>query len=55
MGYNDAFFPESGTEAFKKDVKDIDYNIYDTCYFALEEDQYAVIKKIRAFMNKETK
>ena len=51
-GKNDAFFPESGAEAFKKDVKDIDYNIYDTGHFALEEDGDAIIKKIRGFMRK---
>ncbi|WP_165748400.1 alpha/beta fold hydrolase [Cellulophaga sp. Z1A5H] len=49
-GKNDAYFPESGAEAFKKDVKDIDYNIYDTGHFALEEEGDAIIKKISAFM-----
>ena len=49
-GKNDAFFPESGAEAFKKDVKDIDYNIYDTGHFALEEDGDIIIEKIRLFM-----
>lgn len=51
-GKNDAFFPESGAEAFKKDVKNIDYNIYDTGHFALEEEGEAIIKKIRNFMKK---
>lgn len=51
-GKNDEFFPESGAEAFKKDVKNIDYNIYDTGHFALEEDGNAIIEKIRAFMKK---
>ena len=50
-GKNDAFFPESGAEAFKKDVKKIDYNIYNTGHFALEEDGEEIIKKIRGFMN----
>lgn len=50
-GKNDAFFPESGAEAFKKDVKNIDYNIYDTGHFALEEDGDKIIEKIRNFMN----
>ncbi len=50
-GKNDEFFPESGAEAFKKDVKNIDYNIYDTGHFALEEDGNEIIKKIRDFMN----
>ncbi|SFJ22340.1 alpha/beta fold hydrolase [Olleya namhaensis] len=49
-GKNDAFFPESGAEAFKKDVKKIDYNIYNTGHFALEEDGEAIIEKIRSFM-----
>ncbi|WP_299381337.1 alpha/beta hydrolase [uncultured Lacinutrix sp.] len=54
-GKNDAFFPESGAIAFKKDVKNIDYNIYDTGHFALEEDGDAIIKKIRSFMRKLSK
>jgi len=49
-GKNDAFFPESGAEAFKKDVKNIDYHIYDTGHFALEEDGDAIIDNIRDFM-----
>lgn len=50
-GKNDEFFPESGAEAFKKDVKNIDYNIFDTGHFALEEDGDLIIEKIRLFMN----
>ncbi|WP_255452724.1 hypothetical protein [Aquimarina sp. RZ0] len=44
-------FPESGAKTFKKDFKNIDYNIYDTGHFALEEEGDASIKKNRAFMN----
>lgn len=51
-GKNDEFFPESGAAAFKKDVKEIDYNIYDTGHFALEEDGDEIIEKIRVFMTK---
>ncbi|WP_405575242.1 alpha/beta fold hydrolase [Winogradskyella sp. Asnod2-B02-A] len=54
-GKNDAFFPESGAEAFKKDVKDIDYNIYDTGHFALEEEGDAIIESIRNFMRNQNK
>ncbi|WPR77280.1 alpha/beta hydrolase [Algoriphagus sp. NG3] len=50
-GKNDEYFPESGAEAFKKDVKNIDYNIYDTGHFALEEDGDEIINKIRDFMS----
>lgn len=51
-GKNDEFFPESGAAAFKKDVKQIDYNIYNTGHFALEEDGDEIIEKIRIFMTK---
>jgi pimeloyl-ACP methyl ester carboxylesterase len=49
-GKNDEYFPESGAKAFKKDVDTIDYNIYDTGHFALEEYGDEIIEKIRAFM-----
>ncbi|WP_289060743.1 alpha/beta hydrolase [uncultured Zobellia sp.] len=51
-GKNDAFFPEIGAIAFKKDVKNIDYNIYDTGHFALEEDADKIIPKMRSFLSK---
>lgn len=54
-GKNDAFFPESGAAAFKKDVINIDYNIYDTGHFALEEDGDKIIEKIRSFMSNTVK
>lgn len=49
-GENDAFFPESGAEAYKKDVKNIDYNILDTGHFALEEESEFMTKKMRDFL-----
>lgn len=51
-GKNDEYFPESGAAAFKKDVSNIDYNIYDTGHFALEENAAEIMEKIRAFMKK---
>ena len=51
-GKNDAFFPEPGAQAYKRDLKNIDYNILDTGHFPLEEEGPFIIKKIRAFMNK---
>ncbi|WP_420572134.1 alpha/beta fold hydrolase [Kordia sp.] len=54
-GKNDAFFPESGAEAFKKDAKNIEYYIYDTGHFALEEDGIDIIQKMRVFMKKLSK
>ncbi len=52
-GVNDLFFPESGAAAFKKDVKNIDYNTFNTGHFALEEDGDKIIPKIRSFMKKQ--
>ncbi|MEN7549967.1 alpha/beta hydrolase [Rapidithrix thailandica] len=49
-GKNDEFFPEAGAEAYKKDVKEIDYHIYDTGHFALEEFGEEIIANIRSFM-----
>ncbi|WP_424989374.1 alpha/beta fold hydrolase [Flagellimonas sp.] len=49
-GKNDAFFPESGAKAYTKDLKVVDYNVYDTGHFALEEDGGDIIEKIRSFM-----
>ncbi|UII35005.1 alpha/beta hydrolase [Fulvivirga ulvae] len=49
-GKNDEFFPESGAEAFKQDVRNIDYNIFDTGHFALEEDGDIIMEKIKSFM-----
>lgn len=54
-GKNDEFFPESGAKAFKRDVKNIDYHIYDTGHFALEEDGDDIINKMRAFLKRELK
>ncbi len=52
---NDAFFPESGAEPFKRDVKDLDYNILDTGHFALEEDVELIADKIDSFLSKRVK
>ena len=51
-GKNDAFFPESGASAYKKDVKNIDYNILDTGHFALEEESHFIISKMKTFLSK---
>jgi len=49
-GKNDAFFPVSGAEGYKRDVKDIDYNILDTGHFPLEEEGEFIAQKVRAFL-----
>lgn len=54
-GKNDAFFPEPGAEGYRRDVKDVDYNILDTGHFALEEDGPLIAKKVREFLGKRVK
>lgn len=54
-GKNDAFFPEPGAESYKRDVKDIDYNILDTGHFALEEEGTFIINKMRNFLTTKVK
>lgn len=49
---NDAFFPVPGAEGYKRDLKDVDYNILDTGHFALEEDGALIADKIRNFLTK---
>ncbi|WP_299215650.1 alpha/beta hydrolase [uncultured Aquimarina sp.] len=51
-GKNDAFFPESGANAFQRDLKNVDINILNTGHFALEEDANIIIPKMRLFMKK---
>lgn len=51
-GKNDAFFPVPGAEAYKRDLRNIDYNILDTGHFALEEEAPLIIKKMRSFLEK---
>lgn len=50
-GKNDIFFPVSGAEAYKKDVKDIDFNLVNSGHFALEEEHAFIINKIRHFLH----
>ena len=49
-GKNDAFFPESGAQAYRRDVKRIDFNILDTGHFALEEEGPFIIDKMKPFL-----
>ena len=51
-GRNDAFFPASGAEAYKRDVRNIDFNILDTGHFALEEESAFIIGKMKAFVER---
>ena len=49
-GKNDYIFPAEGAYAYKKDLKNIDFNLYDAGHFALETHGPEIAMKIRAFM-----
>jgi len=53
-GKNDPIFPESGASAYRQDVQNIDYNIYDTGHFPLEEYAPEIIEKMRDFVRRES-
>ena len=49
-GRNDPIFLEQGATAYQQDVRNIDYNIFDTGHFPLEEDAPQIIEKMRGFL-----
>ncbi len=51
-GKNDHIFPADGAYPYKRDLKNIDFNILDTGHFALEEDLHIISNHIDRFMQK---
>jgi pimeloyl-ACP methyl ester carboxylesterase len=51
-GKGDYIFPESGAHPYKRDLKNLDFNILDTGHFALEEDGEMMAELILKFMKK---
>lgn len=49
-GANDFIFPAPGAEAYKKDLRNLDFNLLETGHFALEEEGATIAAKIRTFM-----
>jgi len=50
-GKNDYIFPVDGAFPYKRDLKNVEFNLLDTGHFALEEDGDVIAKKIREFLN----
>jgi pimeloyl-ACP methyl ester carboxylesterase len=48
-GKNDAIFPAEGAYPYKRDLKDVDFNLLDTGHFALEEYCDVIAGHIREF------
>ena len=51
-GKNDYIFPVSGAEAYKKDVKNLEYHLFEAGHFALESVGDEISDKIRDFLNR---
>ena len=49
-GKNDPAFTVEGAQAYRRDLKDVDFNLFDTGHFALEEDCDTIAGHIRHFM-----
>ncbi|CAN5511512.1 alpha/beta hydrolase [soil metagenome] len=49
-GKSDVIFPPAGAEPYKRDLKNIDFNLLNTGHFALEEMGDVIASKIRQFM-----
>ncbi|MBN8718421.1 MAG: alpha/beta hydrolase [Sediminibacterium magnilacihabitans] len=54
-GKNDYIFPASGAEAFKKDVKNLEYHLFDAGHFALESHGSEIIPIIKDFLDRKVK
>ena len=54
-GKNDAIFPAAGAEPYKRDLKNLEYHLFDTGHFALEEDGQEIAKRIRGFLARNVK
>jgi len=51
-GKNDYIFPADGAYPYKRDLKNVDFNLLDTGHFALEEDGGLIAVHIDDFMKK---
>ena len=54
-GRNDYIFPVAGAEAYKKDVKNLEYHLFDAGHFALESVGDEIADKIRDFLERKLK
>jgi pimeloyl-ACP methyl ester carboxylesterase len=54
-GKNDKIFPAAGAEPYKRDLKNLEFNLLDTGHFALEEDGDTIADLMRNFLRKNVK
>ena len=51
-GKNDVIFPETGAHPYKRDLRNLDFNILDTGHFALDDQGDTIAEHIRRFARK---
>jgi pimeloyl-ACP methyl ester carboxylesterase len=51
-GKNDVCFPAPGAEAYKRDIKDLDFHLLDTGHFALEDSENEIADLMLKFLGK---
>ena len=49
-GANDEIFPAAGAHPYKRDLKNVEFHLFDTGHFALEEDGDLIADLIRRFL-----
>jgi pimeloyl-ACP methyl ester carboxylesterase len=54
-GKNDYIFPVVGAEAYKRDVKNLEYHLFDTGHFALERFGEEIAATIRDFLDRKVR
>jgi len=54
-GKNDYIFPKAGAHAYKKDLENLEFHLFDTGHFALESYGKEIADKMRAFLDKNVK
>lgn len=52
-GKNDAIFPAEGAHPYNRDLKNLEFHLFDTGHFALEEDGQQIASLIRNFLGKQ--
>jgi pimeloyl-ACP methyl ester carboxylesterase len=54
-GKNDKIFPPAGAEPYRRDLKNLEFNLLDTGHFALEEDCDKIAGLMRNFLRRNVK
>lgn len=54
-GDKDLIFPADGAYPYQRDLRDVEFHLFNTGHFALEEDGPQIGKLIRSFLNRKVK